>query len=79
MKEARTKKNALIVLDLLLPKIGGLEVCRILRDESNAYIIMLTASATKRDKLKGLDIGADDYVTKPFSPRELAACVGAVP
>lgn len=78
LKEARTIKPALIVLDLMLPQIGGLEICRILRNESDAYIIMLTAKATERDKLNGLMTGADDYVTKPFSPRELVARVRAV-
>ncbi|MCX6009795.1 MAG: response regulator transcription factor, partial [Chloroflexi bacterium] len=68
----------LIVLDLMLPGIDGLEVCQTLRDESDVPIIMLTAKTTDQDKLKGLDMGADDYVTKPFSPRELAARVRAV-
>lgn len=68
----------LIVLDLMLPSIDGLEVCQTLRAESDVPIIMLTAKTTDQDKLKGLDLGADDYVTKPFSPRELAARVRAV-
>jgi len=68
----------LIVLDLMLPGIDGLEVCRILRDESDVPIIMLTALTTDQDKLTGLGLGADDYVTKPFSPKELAARVRAV-
>lgn len=76
--EARENRPALIVLDLMLPEISGLEVCRVLRCESDAYIIMLTARTTENDKLKGLDSGADDYVTKPFSPRELVARVRAV-
>ncbi|MBI4302902.1 MAG: response regulator transcription factor [Chloroflexi bacterium] len=67
-----------IVLDLMLPGMDGLEVCRTLRGESDVPIIMLTARTTERDKLAGLDIGADDYVTKPFSPRELAARVRAI-
>ena len=75
---ARDGKPDLVVLDLLLPGVAGLEVCRILREESDVPIIMLTALSTERDKLKGLDLGADDYVTKPFSPRELAARVRAV-
>lgn len=68
----------LVVLDLMLPGIDGLQVCRTLRDESDVPIIMLTAKTTDQDKLRGLDLGADDYVTKPFSPRELAARVRAV-
>ena len=68
----------LVVLDLLLPGMGGMEVCRSIRMESDVPIIMLTALSTENDKLEGLDIGADDYVTKPFSPRELAARVRVV-
>ena len=68
----------LIVLDIMLPGIDGLKICRILRDESDVPIIMLTAKTTDQDKLTGLDLGADDYMTKPFSPRELAARVRAV-
>ncbi len=75
---ARKSHPDLIVLDLMLPGIDGLEVCRILRDESDVPIIMLTAKTTDQDKLTGLDLGADDYVTKPFSPRELAARVRTV-
>jgi DNA-binding response OmpR family regulator len=75
---ARENKPDLIVLDLMLPGISGLEVCRILRNESDVPIIMLTALTTDEDRLTGLDLGADDYVTKPFSPRELAARVRAV-
>lgn len=78
LRAARAWRPDLIVLDLLLPGLAGLEVCRILRAESDAYIIMLTARATEADKLTGLDSGADDYVTKPFSPRELVARVRAV-
>jgi DNA-binding response OmpR family regulator len=68
----------LIVLDLMLPGIDGMEVCSTLRHESAVPIIMLTAKTTDQDKLTGLDLGADDYVTKPFSPKELAARVRAV-
>ena len=78
LKQARESQPDLIVLDLMLPGINGLEICRILREESDVPIIMLTALTTDDDRLKGLDIGADDYVTKPFSPRELAARVRAV-
>lgn len=75
---ARNSSPDLMVLDLLLPGIGGLDICRILRSESPVPIIMLTALSTEPDKLAGLDLGADDYITKPFSPRELAARVRAV-
>ena len=68
----------LITLDLTLPDIDGLEVCRRLRTTTNAYIIMLTARADEADRLVGLELGADDYVLKPFSPRELRARVGAM-
>ena len=78
LEEARAWQPDLIVLDLLLPKLDGLEVCKILRAESNAYILMLTARSTEADKLTGLNTGADDYITKPFSPRELVARVRAV-
>ena len=75
---ARDGNPDLVVLDLLLPGINGMDVCRQLRQESDVPIIMLTAMSTEQDKLEGLDLGADDYVTKPFSPRELAARVRAV-
>jgi DNA-binding response OmpR family regulator len=78
LRLARVGKPDLIVLDLMLPGIDGLEICRTLRDESDVPIIMLTAKTTDQDKLTGLDLGADDYVTKPFSPRELAARVRAI-
>jgi DNA-binding response OmpR family regulator len=78
MAAARNHSPDLIVLDLLLPGISGLDICRTLRSESAVPIIMLTALSTEPDKLAGLDLGADDYVTKPFSPRELVARVRAV-
>lgn len=78
LRLARESHPDLIVLDLMLPGIDGLEVCRTLRAESDVPIIMLTAKTTDQDKLTGLELGADDYVTKPFSPRELAARVRAV-
>lgn len=78
LRLARESHPDLIVLDLMLPGINGLQVCRTLRAESDVPIIMLTARTTDQDKLTGLDLGADDYVTKPFSPRELAARVRAI-
>lgn len=69
---------ALIVLDLMLPGLAGEDVCRAIRRSSNVPIIMLTAKADEDSILKGLDIGADDYVTKPFSPRQIVARVNAV-
>ena len=68
----------LIVLDLMLPAPGGLEVCRRLRLTSSVPIIMLTALGEENDRLAGLETGADDYIVKPFSPRELASRVSAV-
>ena len=70
---ARQENPDVVVLDLGLPGIDGIEVCRSLRTFSDAYVIMLTARADEVDKLIGLSVGADDYVTKPFSPRELLA------
>jgi len=75
---AHQREPDLVVLDLMLPEVSGLDVCRTLRAETNVPIIMLTARTTEEDKLLGLDLGADDYVTKPFSPRELLARVRAV-
>ena len=74
---ARAEHPDLLVLDLMLPVIDGLEVCRILRREMSMPIIMLTARADEVDKVVGLELGADDYVTKPFSTRELLARVRA--
>jgi len=68
----------LVVLDLMLPRMDGMEVCRRIRSRASTPIIMLTARGDEVDKLVGLEIGADDYITKPFSPRELAARVKAV-
>ena len=78
LRLARESHPDLIVLDLMLPDMDGFEVCRVLRQESDVPIIMLTARSTDQDKLTGLGLGADDYVTKPFSPKELAARVQAV-
>jgi DNA-binding response OmpR family regulator len=75
---ARQTLPDLVVLDLMLPMVEGLDVCRLLRTESKIPIIMLTAKTTESDKLLGLELGADDYVTKPFSPREVVARVRAV-
>jgi two-component system alkaline phosphatase synthesis response regulator PhoP len=74
----REQRPDLIVLDLNLPAMDGLDVCRALRRESDVPIIMLTARADEADRLIGLELGADDYVVKPFSPRELVARVRAV-
>ena len=75
---AREERPNLVVLDVMLPRVNGLDVCRTLRRESAVPIIILTARVEEDDRLAGLDLGADDYVTKPFSPRELAARVRAV-
>jgi len=75
---ARRDKPNLIVLDLMLPGMDGLDVCRALRRESDVPIIMLTARSEESDQLIGLELGADDYITKPFSPRALVARVRAV-
>lgn len=75
---ARQGRPDLIVLDLMLPGLDGLEVCRQLRAETQVPILMLTARTTEDDKLLSLELGADDYVTKPFSPREVAARVLAI-
>lgn len=75
---ARQERPSLVVLDLNLPGMDGLDVCRTLRRESDVPIIMLTARAEETDRLIGLELGADDYITKPFSPRELVARVRAV-
>ena len=77
LKAARAFKPDLIILDLMLPGIDGIELLSRLRRESDVYIIMLTARTDETDKIVGLSVGADDYVTKPFSPRELVARVKA--
>ena len=78
MQIARHDRPDLVVLDLMLPEMDGWDVCRALRKESDVPIIMLTARVEESDKLIGLELGADDYVTKPFSPRELVARVRSV-
>jgi two-component system alkaline phosphatase synthesis response regulator PhoP len=75
---ARHDRPDLVVLDLMLPGMDGLDVCRSLRRESDVPIIMLTARVEETDRLIGLELGADDYITKPFSPRELVARVRTV-
>jgi two-component system OmpR family response regulator len=75
---ARREKPDLIILDIMLPKLSGFEVCRILRKEMTIPILMLTAKTDEVDKIVGLEIGADDYMTKPFSMRELLARLGAM-
>jgi two-component system alkaline phosphatase synthesis response regulator PhoP len=74
----RHERPDLVILDLNLPGTDGLDVCRALRRESNVPVIMLTARSEEADRLVGLELGADDYVTKPFSPREIVARVRAV-
>jgi two-component system alkaline phosphatase synthesis response regulator PhoP len=78
LKMARTRKPDLLVLDLGLPGMDGLDVARAIRRESSLPIVMLTARDDELDRVLGLEIGADDYVTKPFSPRELVARVRAI-
>ena len=78
LDRARRHAPALVVLDLMLTRVDGLDVCYLLRAESRVPVIMLTARTAEEDKLAGLEVGADDYVTKPFSPRELVARVKAV-
>ena len=75
---ARTRQPDLVVLDVMLPGLDGIEVCRQLRQFSDAYVLMLTARSEEIDKIIGLSVGADDYLTKPFSPRELVARVKAM-
>jgi DNA-binding response OmpR family regulator len=78
LEHSRARRPDLLVLDVMMPGVDGFDVCRILRAESDVPILLLTARSTEDDKLLGLDIGADDYVTKPYSPRELAARVRAL-
>ena len=75
---ARSEKPDLVILDVMLPVLDGFEVCRILRQETNVPILMLTARVEEVDKVVGLEVGADDYLTKPFSMRELMARVKAL-
>ncbi|HYK42370.1 MAG TPA: response regulator transcription factor [Thermoanaerobaculia bacterium] len=78
LRLAREKSPDLLVLDLMLPGLDGLAICRALRSESDLPIVLLTARTTEQDRIAGLGIGADDYVSKPFSPRELMLRIRAV-
>jgi DNA-binding response OmpR family regulator len=78
LAQFRAERPDLVLLDLMLPELSGIEVCRIIRAESGVPIIMLTAKDAELDKVVGLELGADDYVTKPFSLRELTARVRAI-
>lgn len=75
---ARTLSPDLVILDVMLPHLSGLDLCRLLRAESQVPILMLTARTLEEDRVLGFDLGADDYVTKPFSPRELVRRVQAI-
>jgi two-component system alkaline phosphatase synthesis response regulator PhoP len=77
LNAARTFKPDIIILDVMLPGMDGIELLALLRRESNVYVIMLTARSEETDKIVGLSVGADDYLTKPFSPRELIARIKA--
>jgi two-component system alkaline phosphatase synthesis response regulator PhoP len=78
VKAARAFAPGLVILDIMLPGMDGLEVLRRLRQDSEVYVLMLTAKSEELDKIVGLTVGADDYLTKPFSPRELVARVKAI-
>ncbi|MEV4410330.1 response regulator transcription factor [Catellatospora sp. NPDC049609] len=78
LDQSRSRRPDLVVLDVMMPLVDGLDVCHILRAESDVPIILLTARSTENDILLGLDLGADDYITKPFSPRQLVARVRAL-
>ncbi|MDI7247985.1 MAG: response regulator transcription factor [Bacillota bacterium] len=78
LERARSESPDLVILDLMLPGIDGIEVCRQLRRETSVPVLMLTAKTEEFDRVLGLSVGADDYVTKPFSPRELVARVKAL-
>ncbi|MEV4629596.1 response regulator transcription factor [Micromonospora sp. NPDC049523] len=78
LDQVRARRPDLVVLDVMMPVVDGLDVCRVLRAESDLPILLLTARTTEDDILLGLDLGADDYLTKPYSPRELAARVRAL-
>ena len=77
LERFRTERPALVLLDLMLPEVSGLDVCRIIRAESTVPIVIVTAKGAEADKVAGLELGADDYVTKPFSMRELVSRIRA--
>ncbi len=78
LRLARDDRPNVVILDLMLPDMDGMDVCRVLRRDSDMFIIMLTARVEETDRLLGLELGADDYVTKPFSPREVVARIRAL-
>ena len=78
LEEIRQRQPDLVLLDVMMPHLDGLDVCRVIRTESDVPIIMVTARSTEEDLLTGLDLGADDYITKPYKPRELVARVRAM-
>jgi len=78
LEQCRSRRPDLVILDVMMPLMDGLDVCRVVRHESDVPIIMLTARSTEDDLLLGLDLGADDYLTKPYNPRELVARVRTV-
>jgi DNA-binding response OmpR family regulator len=78
LEQTRARRPDLLILDIMMPLVDGLDVCRILRAESDVAILLVTARSTENDMLLGLDIGADDYLAKPVSPRELTARVRAL-
>ncbi|MEO1062885.1 MAG: response regulator transcription factor [Actinomycetota bacterium] len=78
LDEARRRQPDLVVLDVMMPEMDGFDVCRVLRFETDIPVVFLTAKATEEDLLLGLDLGADDYLRKPFSPRELVARIRVV-
>jgi DNA-binding response OmpR family regulator len=78
LEQAESGAFALVLLDLMLPGLYGMDVCRRLRERSNVPVVMLTARATEDDQVRGLELGADDYITKPFSPRQVVARIRSV-
>src|SRR3989454_8095992 len=78
IEQAEVEAPSLVVLDLMLPDLDGIDVCRRLRQRSDVPILMLTARDDDVDKIIGLEVGADDYLTKPFNPGELVACVRSI-
>ncbi|HEX8252874.1 MAG TPA: response regulator transcription factor [Thermoanaerobaculia bacterium] len=78
LEEARSGRYDLVLLDLMLPGLYGMDVCRRLRSESNVAVVMLTARTREDDQVRGLELGADDYITKPFSPRQVVARIATI-